>query len=88
MASRYRFRSGRESSQMTDHIEILASELGIRTIDKHRATQRDRAMGYIRKLAVGRPAYQGYYKGRYFIVDAQTATIQRIRYAALNGVIG
>jgi hypothetical protein len=73
---------------MTEHIEILASDLGIRTIDKHRATERDRALGYIRKLGFGRPAYEGYYMGRYFIVDAQTATAYRIRYAALNGVIG
>jgi hypothetical protein len=88
MDSNYRFRPRRERKQMTEHIDILASELGIKTIDEHRATQRDRALGYIRKLAFGRPAYEGYYKGRYFIVDAQTATTHTIRYAALNGVIG
>jgi hypothetical protein len=73
---------------MTEQIEILASELGITAIHEHRATERDRALGYIRKLGLGRPAYEGYYKGRYFIVDAQTATAHRIRHAALKGVIG
>jgi hypothetical protein len=83
MASNCRFRPRRETSQMTEHIEILASELGIKTIDEHRATQRDRAVGYIRKLTFGRPAYEGYYKGRYLIVDAQKATTHGIRHAAL-----
>jgi hypothetical protein len=88
MPFQHRFRPKQETNQMTEHIEILASELGIKTVDKRRATQRDRALGFIRKLAFGRPAYEGYYQGRYFIVDAQTATTHRIRYAALNGVIG